>query len=438
MSQPSTTNTLGIAVRAVTAFIVLPPDTNCWKSNILEAVLFAGKLANDIRAIYTVQSLRIITNPFGEYLDTTTAESALNGMEIIKSLLKDIEMEQIDLLQGTRIRFSIGAADANTLSLVPALVRSGGDLANCCINIPIDDNNVVDADLIYHSAQVVKELGETTERGEGNFNFTINFNGPVLCPYFPAGFNTKEQGKSFVIGLEYPNLLVNILQNIANTNTSHKEHSSPTSIVSNASTRSQDFKNATHLMKTGIEQHLSVIVKKCRRAEGLKDATFRFAGVDSSPAPSKSISSMCKVIELLGVPYFGASGTTEACAMLTRVFKSVDQSSTNPVPLVGFSGLMFAALEDQGLADAAAKGCYDIRNLLTYSAVCGIGLDTVPIPFDTSIEDIARLTADVGTMAYRLSKPLTVRLFPVPGKSAGEMTSFESDDLCNCTVFKVP
>ena len=126
--------------------------------------------------------------------------------------LSNFKINQIDLLQGTRIRFSIGAADANTLSLVPALVRSGGDLANCCINIPIDDNNVVDADLIYHSAQVVKELGETTERGEGNFNFTINFNGPVLCPYFPAGFNTKEQGKSFVIGLEYPNLLVNILR----------------------------------------------------------------------------------------------------------------------------------------------------------------------------------------------------------------------------------
>ena len=53
------------------------------------------------------------------------------------------------------------------------MVRSGGDLANCCINIPIDDNNVVDADLIYHSAQVVKELGETTERGEGNFHHTI-------------------------------------------------------------------------------------------------------------------------------------------------------------------------------------------------------------------------------------------------------------------------
>jgi uncharacterized protein (UPF0210 family) len=52
------------------------------------------------------------------------------------------------------------------------------------------------------------------------------------------------------------------------------------------------------------------------------------------------------------------------------------KNEENVIPLVGFSGLMFAALEDSGLAAAAASGYYDIRNLLTYSAVCGIGLDT--------------------------------------------------------------
>tara|TARA_B110000008_G_C16916578_1_gene542955 strand:- start:66 stop:644 length:579 start_codon:yes stop_codon:yes gene_type:complete len=192
-------------------------------------------------------------------------------------------------------------------------------------------------------------------------------------------------------------------------------------------------------MKNEIEKHLFKIIEKCKKAADVSnDKIFRFAGIDSSPAPSKSVESMCRVIELLGVPHFGASGTTECCAMLTRLFKSLCQNVTNPVPLVGFSGLMFAALEDQGLADAAGKGYYDIRNLLTYSAVCGIGLDTVPIPFDVPTESIARLAQDVGTMAFRLNKPLTVRLFPVPGLSSGDMTAFESDDLCNCTVFAVP
>jgi hypothetical protein len=30
-----------------------------------------------------------------------------------------------------------------------------------------------------------------------------------------------------------------------------------------------------------------------------------------------------------------------------------------------------------------------------------------------------------------------VRLFPCEGLAAGEMTVFESDDLCNCAVFAV-
>jgi len=50
----------------------------------------------------------------------------------------------------------------------------------------------------------------------------------------------------------------------------------------------------------------------------------------------------------------------------------------------------------------------------------------VPIPGDT------------GTMAYRLNKPLTVRLFSVPELKAGELTVFESDDMCYCAVLAVP
>ena len=41
-------------------------------------------------------------------------------------------------------------------------------------------------------------------------------------------------------------------------------------------------------------------------------------------------------------------------------------------------------------------------------------------------------------LAFKLNKPLTARLFPVPGKSAGEMTTFENPYLCNTRIFAVP
>ena len=162
---------------------------------------------------------------------------------------------------------------------------------------------------------------------------------------------------------------------------------------------------------------------------------YTFAGIDASPAPSKSTESMCRVVELLGVDHFGASGTIECCAFLTRIFKSIGGGDC---PLVGFSGLMFAPLEDSGLAAAAGKRQYGIGDLLVYSTCCGIGLDTVPIPGDTPPEKMAQLARDCGTLAFRLNKPLTVRLFPCEGMKAGDTTAFESDDLCNCRVFEVP
>lgn len=71
--------------------------------------------------------------------------------------------------------------------------------------------------------------------------------------------------------------------------------------------------------------------------------------------------------QLLGVPYFGASGTVEASALPTRVFKSQEN-----VQLQGFSGLMLVITEDEGLA-ATHAAQFDIRALLTYT-VCAASI----------------------------------------------------------------
>jgi uncharacterized protein (UPF0210 family) len=62
----------------------------------------------------------------------------------------------------------------------------------------------------------------------------------------------------------------------------------------------------------------------------------------------------------------------------------------------------------------------------------------VPIPGDTATEKISALMRDTGTMAFHLNKPLTVRVFPVPGLKAGDLTSFEDDNLRNCAVLAAP
>ena len=198
-----------------------------------------------------------------------------------------------------------------------------------------------------------------------------------------------------------------------------------------AAQRSAAWADAAAKLRDAMEAHVGPLVAAAREVSA--ESGVPFSGLDSSAAPSKDVSSICELFEALGVHHFGAAGTVEAAAFLTRVFKSV-----RGVDLIGFSGLMLTCLEDEGMAASAAAGQYDIRALLQYSCVCGIGLDCVPIPGDTPAEKIAALMRDTATLAFRYEKPLTVRLFPAPGLGAGEMTRFESDDLCNCSVFAVP
>jgi uncharacterized protein (UPF0210 family) len=63
--------------------------------------------------------------------------------------------------------------------------------------------------------------------------------------------------------------------------------------------------------------------------------------------------------------------------------------------------------------------------LLSYSAVCGVGLDTIPLPGDISQAALAGILLDVAALAVRLNKPLTARLMPLPGKSAGDPVHFD-------------
>ena len=406
-------NTALCKVRTITTFISLDKNKQNWNNDITKATAFCLNLSAEFKAKnYTVQSIRIVTNPFGEYLNTDNLDSARADLSYLNSLLTTSNHSEM------RIRFAIGEAKSKEeIALLPELIKEFGDLCNVCVNIGIDEFGIVDEQLIQHSVKAVQRISNLTPRGEGNFNFTVNFNCKPLIPYFPASYHQKELGNRFVIGLETPDLLAHVLSKY-NQSVGLQKHNAK-------------YEGYFKVMNLALQHHITNLKHIIQHSNC--DKSFVFSGFDSSAAPSKECTSIVELYELMGVEYFGASGTVEASSLLTKVFKSIKE-----VDLVGFSGLMLALTEDEGLAKGSINADFDIRSLLTYSAVCGIGLDTVPIPGNTPAEKISALMRDTGTMAYRLNKPLTVRLFPVPGLNAGDLTSFESDDLCNCAVLAVP
>jgi uncharacterized protein (UPF0210 family) len=167
-----------------------------------------------------------------------------------------------------------------------------------------------------------------------------------------------------------------------------------------------------------IEGHASVISRLVQSVT-VRDGV-RFLGIDFSMAPFPDQSrSIGKALQALGVPRVGLAGTTAAAAFLADCLDRAQFRRT------GFCGLMFPVLEDSVLAHQAAQGVLRVHDLLLYSTVCGTGLDTIPLPGDTSPEALYALLLDLGSLALRHDKPLTARLMPIPGKKAGDEIHFD-------------
>jgi uncharacterized protein (UPF0210 family) len=158
-----------------------------------------------------------------------------------------------------------------------------------------------------------------------------------------------------------------------------------------------------------------------------QEHTLQFGGIDLSPAPMGA-DSIASALELCGYGPLGSSGTLSIAAALTSALK------TTELPTCGYCGLMLPVLEDAGLGRRWEEGYVNVQQLLLYSAVCGTGLDTIPLAGDCSAGTIAHLLLDVATLAVRLRKPLSARLFPAPGKRAGERTTFTSPYLTNTVI----
>ena len=158
-------------------------------------------------------------------------------------------------------------------------------------------------------------------------------------------------------------------------------------------------------------------------------------GIDTSlnPAldhPDGSVADALEQIDI--VQTFGERGSLAIAAEITHALKSLPG-----VQNVGYSGLMLPVCEDKRLAELASSGRMDTTKLLAVSSVCGVGLDTVPVPGDIGVDSLMGLIMDLGSLAHRYDKSLSCRLLLCPGVPQGDETKFNSPYLCACKVFNL-
>jgi hypothetical protein len=253
-----------------------------------------------------------------------------------------------------------------------------------------------------------------------SFRFGISFKPARNCPYFPMATAGEEEG--FSLGLENSGLL---------------DHA-----FSAGSSQSSGLNGAASSLFTTMSDALAPIEALSRALEGIPGSPkANYLGIDSSIAPSLEPPCVTSAFRNLGLGFFGDCGTLAVTEKITGVLKSL------PIKLCGYCGLMLPVCEDRGLAEAASNRLISIQTLLQYSSVCGVGLDTVPIPGLTGTEaeseknllinKVAAILLDVASLSSRLDKPLSVRLLPVPGAVPGDRTNFQNPYLVESTVMRL-
>ncbi|MCC7104540.1 MAG: DUF711 family protein [Chloroflexi bacterium] len=253
--------------------------------------------------------------------------------------------------------------------------------------------------------RIVRALAETTANGFGNLQFTASAGCGPDIPFFPVAYHLSDE-PAFSVALEAADLAGAAMEGDGSLRDAEKRFA-----ASVATLRARVDDVASRLVgETGV----------------------RYAGVDLTPAPfPEDGASAAGALERLGVGTFGAPGTLAASSLWTRALRQEAARGT------GFDGLMLPVLEDSVLARRAGERSYGWHMLLLSSAVCGTGLDTVPLPGDVSEETLALFAADVATLSLVMQKPLTCRLLPVLGKGAGERTTFDFPYFANGAVLDV-
>lgn len=362
------------------------------KENILrEAGDFLSQAKSAYEAAgYEVQTTRLATIPFPRLL----GEAHINELPKFANELAQI-IPQVKVAYA-----SLGPALPESLRSYQVIPEAIAASENVFFSGVMADEHSIHLAQVKACAEIIVKCAPIDPNGFANLRFAALANVGAGAPFFPAAYHDSST-PAFAIAVESADMAVNAFDG-----------------------ESALSKGRSALISE-IEKHGQAIA----RIANQDLSQTRFLGIDFSLAPfPDDAHSLGNAVEKMGVPKIGLHGSLAAAAILTDAIERAD------FPHIGFNGFMQPVLEDSILAKRAAEGTLTVKDALLYSAVCGTGLDTVPLPGDVTADELTPLLLDLCALSLRLDKPLTARLMPIPGKEVGDITTFDFGFFANSKV----
>lgn len=144
---------------------------------------------------YEVQTLRVATQPWAEYLGALSQDQIIDEIRKIEKICVD---NGIDFA-------SIGTiTNLNFIDLIPQITKRTSVIS---ASVTIGDvASGINYEAARRAAKVVVRISKETDGGYGNFRFAALSNCPSDIPFFPASYH---KGRTcFSIGLECSDLVL--------------------------------------------------------------------------------------------------------------------------------------------------------------------------------------------------------------------------------------
>ncbi|MHA1439180.1 MAG: DUF711 family protein [Promethearchaeota archaeon] len=274
---------------------------------------------------------------------------------------------------------------------------------NLFLSLPAaSTRNGINFAALRSGAKIIKKLSSPDPFK--NLQFCVSSNVEPNTPFFPAAYHLSDK-TSFSLALEMADEVSKVFRKTSNF---------------------VEAKNNLRIKFNEIYSTILDIAEKTSVKYGID-----FVGMDFSPAPyPKLIRSIGYAIEKLKFEYFGAYGSLIAIALIKSCIPKKDK-------VIGFSGFMQPVLEDYIIAKRLIEKKFNLDTLLLYSTMCGTGLDCIPLPGDITERELFYILLDVCTISVILSKPLTARLMPIPGKNPGDDVDFNFEYFAKSKVIDI-